>query len=403
MPFIIRRSRVPALWGSLALVAVLCAAAAAALALLPAGAQARASAGWSGMWVGESGLGNIELVLSEGEGKVSGSLYVVSRGSRQETQRFDGTTSVEDGRQVVRGKWLGTPGGHWAGDSGVFWFALAKDGKSIDGDTDVGGFLVTRKGAKPTPAPATTQRADTSLPVVRAYPPDRSTRPGATVSLRFTVKDDSGKATVAGTLFEGGKPIRTMNGPVKATGGPSYWNAPLAGDLVGPLYYCVSAKDAAGNSSRGAPQSSCAWIPMVVDIAKVSNGCGGSGWKWFVAGQNYVGNSEVFDEPGGASYTVSFVPACNLHDAGYGGHMVLDSLNGNVPLDYRNWSRKRVDDKFRSDMAKLCEKIPAHAETARIRCRSNWRYQFVRKAGWAFFDADLRKPDVQSEGTRDNS
>lgn len=282
-------------------------------------------------------------------------------------------------------------------------YLLYNDCNPPGGYGDNGGsFKVTVTVTGDSAPPATTPE-DTSPPQVKALSPAGVTKPKTSVALHFNVTDDSGRASALATLYDGGAKIRSAGGTGPATGKGWQWKVDLAAGLKGPLFFCAWAKDAAGNSSRGAPQSSCAWVPMLVDIAKVSNGCGGSGWKWFVAGQNYVGNSEVFEEPGGASYTVSFVPACNLHDAGYGGHMVLDSLNGDVPIDYRSWSRKRVDDKFKSDMAKLCNKIPAHAETARIRCRSNWRYNFVRKAGWAFFDADLRKPDVQSEGTRDNS
>lgn len=332
---------------------------------------------------------------------MTGTLATVS--PRQEHQRFEGTASVQDGLQVVEGQWFGSPGGRWSGDSGMLTLSLSKDGKTLSGETDVGlGFSATRKGAKP--APAATPRADTSPPVVQAYDLGKTTLPGAAISLRFRVKDDSGKATVEGKLFQGGTPVRTLNGPAKATGAVSYWNTKLAAGLVGPLHWCIWAKDVAGNRSANAPESSCGWIPLVVDNAKVSNGCGGTGPKFFVDMENAAGNSEVFEEPGGAAYTVFFVAACNLHDAGYGGHTVIDTLNGGVATDFHAWTRKQVDDKFKRDMEAICrDRIPAKAETAVIRCRFNWRYPVVRKIGSAFFDADLKKPDVQGEGTRDNN
>ena len=43
-----------------------------------------------------------------------------------------------------------------------------------------------------------------------------------------------------------------------------------------------------------------------------------------------------YTEPEGGSYTVSFVPACNLHDAGYGGQTVADVINGGI-VDTHAW------------------------------------------------------------------
>ena len=151
-------------------------------------------------------------------------------------------------------------------------------------------------------------------------------------------------------------------------------------------------------------------------IGRVSNGCGGAGWDSLVAIQNYFGNAHTYADsnvnPLAMTYKVNFVQACDLHDAGYGGHTVRDSINGGT-IDYRGWSRARVDKKFLDDMRRLCGRaIPSGAKTALANCRKNGGnvsfgaltlYNFVHKQGWRFFDADLTKPGVQKTGHRSNS
>jgi hypothetical protein len=154
-----------------------------------------------------------------------------------------------------------------------------------------------------------------------------------------------------------------------------------------------------------------------VPIASVSNGCGGAGWDSIVAAQNYLGNTSTYRNsnvnPLAHAYTVDFVDACNLHDAGYSGAVVRDKLHDNAVVDFRTWSRKRVDDKFLADMRLLCDRaIPAKATVARANCMGRGgnfsfgaesRYNFVRRWGSHFFDADPEQDGVQSTGTRANN
>lgn len=252
-----------------------------------------------------------------------------------------------------------------------------------------------------TKPPATTPE-DTTPPQVKALSPAGVTKPKTSVALDFNVTDDSGRASALATLYDGGAKIRSAGGTGPATGKGWQWKVELAAGLKGPLFFCVWAKDAAGNRSAKSPKSSCAWIPLLVDIERVSNGCGGEGWSGIVAAQNWAGNTGSYSQ-GGTTYVVNFVAACNLHDAGYGGHTVEDGINGGV-VDFRRWSRKQVDRKFRDDMARLCAaQIPASAPAALSECRGNWRNQFVRKFGSRFFDADLMTPGTQTDGFRDNS
>lgn len=255
-----------------------------------------------------------------------------------------------------------------------------------------------------TKPPATTTQGDTSAPVVRVYAPEGIQKPGTYVTLGASVKDDSGRATLTATLFDGGEPVRSARGTGAATGQRLSWRAPLRADLKGPLYFCAWAEDAAGNKSARAPRSSCAWVTLLVDIDLVSNTCGGAGWESVVAVENTFGNTSVYvDDASDHPYTVSFVDACNLHDAGYGGQTVYDRINKEI-VDYHRWSRKQVDHKFRSDMVKLCRRqIPPSATSALSKCiRDDRRYLLVRLIGHKFFDANLMEQGTQKEGHRDN-
>ena len=216
------------------------------------------------------------------------------------------------------------------------------------------------------------------------------------------MKDDSGRANARVTLFEGGQYVRNGSYSGKATGRKLRWILSLPANLKGPMFACIWAKDAAGNKSAGAPRSSCAWIKMVVPIERVSNGCGGEGWDAVVAAENYFGNTSTYYGEDGTPYAVSFVDACNVHDAGYGGHTVYDRFTG-VKIDFHGWSRGEIDEKFRMDMEKLCdEQIPAEEQQARAECKTNFRYPTVRTVGGLFFDADPMHVGTQDEGTRAN-
>ena len=155
--------------------------------------------------------------------------------------------------------------------------------------------------------------------------------------------------------------------------------------------------------------------PTAVPIATVANGCGGAGWASLVAVQNYLGNTSRYADsnvnPLARTWKVNFKDACDLHDAGYSGAIVLDKLTG-ATVDFRTWSRKRVDDKFLDDMRHLCKRqLPASAFTARKNCQSTGgnfsvgaksRFNFVRCWGNRFFDADPSQPGRQSTGPRRN-
>lgn len=249
-------------------------------------------------------------------------------------------------------------------------------------------------------------KKDTSRPVVIAHQKGL-TYPGTRDNLLFNVIDDSGQATVSAALFQGGELIGSATWAV--VNGIAEWKeVPFANNLIGPIYFCVGAEDAAGNKAK----KSCAWIQLLVPIEKVSNGCGGGGWDTLVKIQNYFGNEHSYQESLGTSYTVNFADACNIHDAAYGGHTVGDKINGGPPIDFRLWSRPRIDRKFLGDMRTLCTRsIPASAQNALKKCFSTGGglsvgalalYNFVDTHGYNFFDANLMLLGTQKRGTRDN-
>ena len=245
--------------------------------------------------------------------------------------------------------------------------------------------------------------AEPAVPSVTAYLHAGIVHPGTGIALGYAVKDASGKAEVHLALYDGGDLDTTDDVAVaKADGSRRTWQVSIGSDLKGPLSFCVWAENAAGDKSGNAPRSACKFISLLVDIARVSNGCGGEGWPSVVAAENYFGNTSTYTEPEGGSYTVSFVPACNLHDAGYGGQTVADVINGGT-VDTHAWSRRKADDKFASDLRAICHRrVPPSAKTALQSClRDGRRYLIVRTLGMNFYDYDLTRPGTQGEGPRD--
>jgi len=281
----------------------------------------------------------------------------------------------------------------------------------------------TKPKLKPKPKPK-----DTLPPRVTAFTTKGFAQQGGSVALQFTLKDDSGRAKVHYTVYEGGKKPGSTGTTWLSAEGVTGVKWPIGANQKGPLYFCVWAEDAAGNKSsenrsvwtplefRDEKGRSCAWIPLIVPVEQVSNTCGGEGWDAFVEVQHYFGNVHTYTDSNtdslAPSYTVDFSQACNLHDAGYGGYAVWDGINGGKPLDMRTWTRPQVDKKFLENMQKLCAAgIPATAKIALAKCNGTGGpasygakklFDLVAKIGWRFFDADLTKPGLQKSGHRPN-
>jgi hypothetical protein len=104
-------------------------------------------------------------------------------------------------------------------------------------------------------------------------------------------------------------------------------------------------------------------------------------------------------------FFVNFRPACDMHDAGYDGGIVFDSINGGI-VDTRTQSRLTIDNRFYNDLITLCNRqIGGNAPIARAHCYpiAATYYWAVRGAGWALFDASPGVPGRQMAGTRLNN
>jgi hypothetical protein len=407
-------------------------------------AEARVSASkpsWTGTY--DCGPPIQTMVLAQSGSSVTGTYTGVAPpsnwgGVTGYNGRISGTLTYPKGFELGRFDGTWTDVGTAPGRTGkLLMMMLVYEGKNAIGVTHSrwGANLCKGTSASPgtTTAPTTppvkppSPPGPVDWPTVHAYPvlTPWPLKPGTNAWLPYTVKDASGKAKVYGTLYEGGTSV--LEGGTKyfiaADGRKWQWKAHLADDLKGPLRYCLWAVNQKGKESVLKPKSSCAWLSLLVPVAKVSNGCGGGGWgaagDWV---QNYFGNVHTYKDsnvyPLAKSYTVNFKAACDLHDAGYNGMTVYDKIN-NRTIDFRTWTRKRVDDKFWRDMKMLCddqireqEDPGVTATVALAKCKgvggaasigSEWLYNKVRYWGSHFFDADLTRPGHQASGHRDNS
>lgn len=225
-------------------------------------------------------------------------------------------------------------------------------GVSFVGPTGISATMyLAQRVASSTPDDEPSTGPDTTAPVVEVVAPTRIYKGGQRIPIQYRVTDDSGKAQVDVAIFSDGQVVArggtsgyvpakgrtqtaTTKKPVKATKGNR-----------GPYYFCVSARDKAGNVS----EAECAWISIQIPVRLVANGCGGAQFgEAGVVAQNWLLDERRYD-----GYKVSFRRACDLHDAGYAGVTVADPFTGKV-TDFRTYSRKDVDDKFLRDMRAEC-------------------------------------------------
>jgi len=127
----------------------------------------------------------------------------------------------------------------------------------------------------------------------------------------------------------------------------------------------------------------------LVSLESVSNGCGGgpAGDDPKYGDDSEFADTEIpFDNWKGFNkarrYHVNFREACKQHDAGYSHAKVRDmKLNGGNVIDYFDFTKKMVDDKFLVDMRKICDsQIPPEAKVARRNCKQNGGFHFVSGA-----------------------
>ncbi len=268
---------------------------------------------------------------------------------------------------------------------------------------------------------ATLHRAgDTTPPTILLEVPQGTVPLGRTFKVRWAVTDDSKEAVVTAVLYSGGTIVEgyptSTDGLIQATGKPHESTVDAAPrNYPGPFYLCMSAQDAAGNESPNAPQSTCRWLSLQVSLAALpdtANGCGGAQWgEWAGDVQNWALDTQKY---GGR--TVNFRAACNQHDAGYAGVTVYDNFIGRI-IDFRTWTRARVDEKFQTDLRTLCHKYLGDHVSARTmsKCTNgpSWAdfgigtavttspgaityYEGVRAEAQAAFDTDVTVSGTQT-------
>jgi hypothetical protein len=285
------------------------------------------------------------------------------------------------------------------------------------------GFIITFK--KP-PSPSSTTTTTTPAkppptkldhPLVTTYPVEKPfpLRPGTIAWLPYSVRDSSGKAKVHAGLYEGGT-LRVEWASkyfLAADGRRQLWKVHLQTTLKGPLFFCVWAENPSGKTSANPKKSHCTMLSFLVEIKRVSNACGGEWFAVFDWVENYFGNVHTYYDPvTRKTYQVDFTDACDLHDAGYGGMTVEDTINGDKkgdpPIDTHTWQRTKIDNKFWDDMKKLCDdRIPEEAYEARDKCKGGGGpasigaqslFRAVQCLGNRFYDADLTEPGTQQHG-----
>lgn len=262
--------------------------------------------------------------------------------------------------------------------------------------------------------------ADTTPPTILLEAPQGTVPLGKTFKVRWAVNDDSKEAVVSAILYSGGTIVEgyptSTDGLIQATGKvhESTVDA-VPRRYPGPFYLCMSAQDAAGNASLNAPDSTCRWLSLQVSLAALpdtANGCGGAQWgEWAGQVQNWALDTQKY---GGR--TVNFRGACNQHDAGYAGVTVYDTFLHRI-VDFRTWSRARVDEKFQTDLRTLCRKYLGDHVSSRTmaKCTNgpSWAdfglatavttspgavtyYEGVRAEAQAAFDTDVTEPGTQT-------
>jgi hypothetical protein len=105
------------------------------------------------------------------------------------------------------------------------------------------------------------------------------------------------------------------------------------------------------------------------------------------------------------AFPVSFRAACDMHDAGYDGGIVFDSVNGGV-VDTRTLTRLQVDSRFFSDLITSCRRqIPFYAVVALSSCFAiaGSYHSTARSIGTLSFDASPAAPGPQPFGARANN
>lgn len=249
------------------------------------------------------------------------------------------------------------------------------DAATLELCTKEAGGCVTLTGGPAAPA-------EKGAPIIVIRDPSSPLRLGQSLVMEYSVTDESRQAYVTtrfysdGTLlFQGANvsQVEAVGNFIRAESGP-YGGPGIPAKTKGPYYFCVFAEDGDGNKSG--EFSNCKWLSIEVPIAYASNGCGGAATKFekvntvVLFAFNLLLNKRTYvDKKTKGKYTVDVSLACNNHDAGYSGVTIKDQISGKV-TDFRTFTRAQVDNKFKSDIARLCSfAIPKSASDALRQCQ----------------------------------
>jgi hypothetical protein len=202
----------------------------------------------------------------------------------------------------------------------------------------------------------------------------------------------SGPFSVMWKLYSDGVLVWSQKGPLITKSGmyerkfvKPYF--PPGDTKLGPFYLCASAISPSGQTSYGAPCTAVLWIGIEVPLQRVSNGCGGQlGSKYIDKWMQKSWDSHVFQ-----SKSVSFKPACDVHDAGYSGVTIYDPFVKEV-VDYRTTSRFQIDEYFKMNLQTICLAQPPEIVSECFFYPGKY-YTTVRTIGMWFYDADPTKPN----------
>ncbi len=238
------------------------------------------------------------------------------------------------------------------------------------------------------------------------------------LKLTFRMSDNSGKALGTMRLFSGGTVVGGASTKRFVKNGRYSLRLTKTPKGSGPFFWCAQAKDRAGNYSP----IKCKWLSIAVPISRANvNGCGTAGYgptaEWL---QNYFGDVREYGYAEDRT-KVRLRNACNIHDAAYSGITVYDALDKRY-VDFRKWSRLKIDKKFRGDIRMLCRRelstpkrmapylrtcengvgfttflglIPLKGLSAVEDAGANTYFDMVRAHGGVGFDADATTPGTQ--------
>lgn len=183
------------------------------------------------------------------------------------------------------------------------------------------------------------------------------------VRIPYRLSNPTGKARMHIAIFSDGNVVSKYDSQPMPQGKYSYLIKKRPPG-PGPYFLCLYAEDDKGNRGTG---NTCTWLSIVVPANLFSNGCGSDGVAqgWVGAAalwvQNFTGNKRLY---GKGAHRVAVEIACNIHDAAYAGVTIFDPIARKY-IDFRTWSRLRVDEKFKADIQRQCRislTLPAEKE-----------------------------------------